>query len=50
MRTTARIIGDGKVTIPKTIRDELEVSDGELVELDIRPVEEPAMTKRPTDD
>ena len=40
MRTTARLINQGKVTIPATIRNELDVEDGDLVELDVRPVEE----------
>lgn len=38
MRTTRRIVGNGKVTIPKTIRDELGVDDGDLVELEIRTI------------
>lgn len=40
MRTTARLIANGKVTIPIDIRDELGLADGDLVELDIRPVDD----------
>ena len=39
MRTTARLINQGKVTIPATIRDELDVEDGDIVEIDVRRVE-----------
>lgn len=38
MRTTRRIVGSGKVSIPKVIRDELDVEDGDLVEIDVRTV------------
>jgi AbrB family looped-hinge helix DNA binding protein len=36
MRTTARVIANGKVTIPATIRDVLDLEDGDLVEIDVR--------------
>lgn len=38
MRTTARLIANGKVTVPSQIRNELGVEDGDLVEIDVRPV------------
>lgn len=40
MRTTARLFASGKVTIPSQIRKELDVEDGDLVELDVRSVSE----------
>lgn len=39
MRTTAKIVGGGKVTVPAPIRDALDVDDGDLVEIDVKPVE-----------
>lgn len=38
MRTTMKIVGNGKVTIPKIVRDELDLGQGDIVELDVRPV------------
>ena len=38
MRTTGRIVGSGKVTIPKTIRDELGLEHGDVVEFDVRTI------------
>lgn len=40
MRTTARLIANGKVTVPAEIRDELGLAKGDLVELYIRPVDD----------
>jgi len=40
MRSTARLINNGKVTVPAQIREALDVSDGDLVEIDIQPIEE----------
>lgn len=40
MRTTAQLINNGKVTVPAQIRRALEVEDGDLVEIDIRPIPE----------
>lgn len=39
MKTTQKIISAHRVTIPRTIREELGVAEGDVVELDIRPVE-----------
>jgi len=39
MRSVKRIVGDGKITIPKEIRDELDVSEGDVVTIDVRPVD-----------
>ena len=39
MRTTAQIINNGKITVPFQIRQALDVEDGDLVEIDVRPVE-----------
>ena len=39
MRTTAQLVGNGKVTVPAQIRDALDVEDGDLVEIDVRPVD-----------
>lgn len=38
MRTTMRLINNGKITIPSHIRDEYGLEDGDLVEADITPV------------
>lgn len=38
MRTTQKLFGGGKVTVPKDIREALSVEDGDLVELDIQKV------------
>lgn len=40
MRTTAKLFNRGKVTVPAQIRRALEVEDGDLVEIDVRPAEE----------
>lgn len=40
MRSTARLINNGKVTVPAQIREALDVSDGDLVEIDVKPVNE----------
>jgi len=39
MRTTRRLFNRGKVTVPATIRDEYDLEDGDIVELEVRPVE-----------
>lgn len=38
MRTTAQIVGNGKVTVPSQIREALNLDDGDLVEIDVRPI------------
>jgi bifunctional DNA-binding transcriptional regulator/antitoxin component of YhaV-PrlF toxin-antitoxin module len=38
MRTTAQLINNGKVTVPAQIRRALDVEDGDLIEIDVRPV------------
>lgn len=35
MRATVRLTVDGKVTIPKTIRDELGLEHGDTVEIEV---------------
>ncbi|WP_435153008.1 AbrB/MazE/SpoVT family DNA-binding domain-containing protein [Haladaptatus sp. DFWS20] len=42
MRLTRQLFARGKLTIPAHIREELELKDGDLVELDIRRVREDA--------
>jgi len=39
MRLTQRLVNNGKVTIPVHIRDELDLEDGDLVELRINSVD-----------
>lgn len=39
MRTTAKLFNRGKVTVPAQIRQALGVKDGDLVEIDVRPVD-----------
>jgi len=40
MRTTAQLLEDGRITIPKHVRDALGVDEhGALVEVEVRPVE-----------
>lgn len=41
MKSTVRLFANGKATVPAPIRDELGLEDGDLVEIDIRPVEVP---------
>lgn len=40
MRTTTQLFNNGKVTVPAQIRRALEVEDGDLVEIDVQPVQE----------
>lgn len=35
MRVTVRMLADGKVTIPKPVREELELERGDAVELEV---------------
>jgi len=35
----ARVISDGRVTIPEDVRDDLGVSEGDYVIVDVRPFE-----------
>lgn len=35
MRATVKMIDQGKVTIPKPIREELDLEKGDLVEIDV---------------
>lgn len=37
MKATVRLFAKGKVTIPAPIREELDVSDDDLVEIDVQP-------------
>lgn len=38
MRATVAVIKGGKVTIPATIRDELDLESGDTIEIDVQPV------------
>lgn len=38
MRTTAKVLDAGKVTIPVEVREGLGIEQGTLVELNVRPV------------
>lgn len=38
MRTTQKILNGGKVTIPKVVREELGVGEGDVVEIEVRGV------------
>lgn len=38
MRTTVRVLTDGKVTIPAQVRDALGLEQGDFAEVDVRPV------------
>lgn len=40
MKSTMRLFNNGKVTVPAPIREELNLEDGDLIELEVRPVEE----------
>jgi len=40
MRTTRRLFNRGKVTVPSTIREEYNLDDGDLVEIEVKPVKE----------
>ena len=39
MRTTTRLFNGGKVTVPAQIREEFDVEDGDLVEIDVQPID-----------
>ncbi|WP_431357874.1 AbrB/MazE/SpoVT family DNA-binding domain-containing protein [Halobaculum rarum] len=50
MRTTARVVDSGKITIPVEIRDGLGIEEGSLVELDVRPIQSADSRTHPADD
>lgn len=39
VRTTAQVISEGRVTIPRPLRSELAIEEGDLVEIEIRRVD-----------
>lgn len=39
MRTTTQVISGGRVTIRRQLRAELNLDEGDLVEIEIRPVD-----------
>jgi len=39
MRDTVRLLKDGRVTVDHRIRDELGVEHGDLVEIEVEPVD-----------
>jgi len=36
MRATVKVFNRGKVTIPATIREELDIEEGDVVEIDVK--------------
>lgn len=40
MRTTLPIRSNGRIVVPSHIRSQLEVEDGDLVEIDVTPIEQ----------
>ena len=40
MKATVKVLAGGKVTVPKAIRDELDVEKGDTVEIDVSGVEQ----------
>lgn len=38
MRTTTQVISGGRVTIRRPLRTELDIAEGDLVEIEIRPI------------
>lgn len=36
---TTRVLKDGRVTVPEAVREQLSLSHGDLVQIDVRPVE-----------
>lgn len=40
MRTTARIVADGRITLPQSIRDALGLQEGDIVAIDVHPVDQ----------
>jgi AbrB family looped-hinge helix DNA binding protein len=39
MRTTQRIRQRGRLTVPQPIREELDLDAGDVVEVEVRPIE-----------
>lgn len=39
MQTTTQLLRRGRLTIPKPVRDALNLEEGDLVEIDVQPVE-----------
>ena len=39
MRATTRLFNGGKITVPAQIRRAFEIEDGDLVEIDVQPVD-----------
>lgn len=40
MRATTKVYTEGKITIPIHVREGLDIAEGDLVEIDVSPVEE----------
>ena len=40
MKSTARVLKNGRVTVPKPVRETLELEHGDVVEVEVRPVKE----------
>jgi len=36
MRTTTKLLRDGRVTVPKPVRETLELEHGDVVEVEVR--------------
>lgn len=37
---TTRILKDGRVTVPEPVREQLSLSHGDIVHIDVKPIEE----------
>lgn len=40
MRSTTKVLEDGRITVPYAIRESLELEHGDYVEIDVAPVDE----------
>lgn len=45
MKSTRRLFAHGKLTIPVHIREELDLEDGDLVEIEVHPTAEESEAK-----
>jgi AbrB family looped-hinge helix DNA binding protein len=37
---TAKLLADGRVTVPKPVREQLSLNRGDLVQIDVKPLED----------
>ena len=40
MKGTAQVLREGRITLPKSVRQELELGHGDFVIIDVRPIKE----------